>query len=437
MVIQCSQCQTRFKVADEKVKPEGIKVRCSKCKHIFTVTPASEVEPEFPEAAAPAVAPAPAPQPEADFSSGDADEGFAPPPGPEADSTDSEGDLGQFSWPTTEGGDEDFSTTAAPETDAAEAGGDFDTFSFEEQALEEPTPSFDFSFDEEPAAGGDRDWQSNDAAAAFSFDEPADDKKAGEFTFVTNEAAAGADEFDFSQMKFGDEEPALADLAPPPKSPAPAVKAEASSPAAAPTAPPSRPARRGKKRPRYAPASRSKGPFSGALVFFSVLLLALSGAAGYLYWQGGNVDLTWIMDRLTNPAAPPAPAGQIQLTGLTGSFVHNEHAGQLFVIRGQAVNDYQEARSAIAVKGVIYNREGRSLFQQTVFCGNPLDEGMLRSLPFAKIEERMNNQFGDSLSNLNVAPGKTIPFTIVFRDLPGDLAEFTVEVADSRPGSKQ
>ena len=48
MVIQCSECQTRFKLADDKLKPGGIKVRCAKCKHVFTV-----------EAAEPAVAPPP------------------------------------------------------------------------------------------------------------------------------------------------------------------------------------------------------------------------------------------------------------------------------------------------------------------------------------------------------------------------------------------
>ena len=46
MVIQCSECQTRFKLADDKMKPGGIKVRCAKCKHVFSVSsPESEVEP--------------------------------------------------------------------------------------------------------------------------------------------------------------------------------------------------------------------------------------------------------------------------------------------------------------------------------------------------------------------------------------------------------
>ena len=46
MIVQCEACQTRFRLADEKVKVGGIKVRCSKCKEVFTVMPP---EPEFAE----------------------------------------------------------------------------------------------------------------------------------------------------------------------------------------------------------------------------------------------------------------------------------------------------------------------------------------------------------------------------------------------------
>jgi len=74
--------------------------------------------------------------------------------------------------------------------------------------------------------------------------------------------------------------------------------------------------------------------------------------------------------------------------------------------------------------------------QQTVFCGNPLDTAELTGLSFEQIVERMNNQFGDSLSNLNVPAGKAIPFTIVFHNLPAELSEFSVEVVDSKSASR-
>ncbi|HSN14120.1 MAG TPA: zinc-ribbon domain-containing protein [Anaeromyxobacteraceae bacterium] len=37
MIVVCSACQARFKVADEKVGPRGAKVRCSKCQTVFVV----------------------------------------------------------------------------------------------------------------------------------------------------------------------------------------------------------------------------------------------------------------------------------------------------------------------------------------------------------------------------------------------------------------
>jgi hypothetical protein len=46
----------------------------------------------------------------------------------------------------------------------------------------------------------------------------------------------------------------------------------------------------------------------------------------------------------------------------------------------------------------------------------------------------MNNEFGDSLSNINIAAGASIPFTIVFRNLPAGVANINVEVVDSKPG---
>lgn len=37
MIILCEQCQAKFKLDDSKVTAKGVKVRCTKCKHVFTV----------------------------------------------------------------------------------------------------------------------------------------------------------------------------------------------------------------------------------------------------------------------------------------------------------------------------------------------------------------------------------------------------------------
>jgi hypothetical protein len=59
----------------------------------------------------------------------------------------------------------------------------------------------------------------------------------------------------------------------------------------------------------------------------------------------------------------------------------------------------------------------------------------LSTMTLETIESAMANQFGDSLSNLEVAPGKAIPFTIVIPKPPADGKDFTVEPAGSTVAS--
>ncbi|MFL5349388.1 MAG: zinc-ribbon domain-containing protein [Hyalangium sp.] len=60
MIVKCEQCQTRFKIPDEKVTDKGVKVRCTKCGHTFRVTRESAASASGSHATVP---PAPAPAP--------------------------------------------------------------------------------------------------------------------------------------------------------------------------------------------------------------------------------------------------------------------------------------------------------------------------------------------------------------------------------------
>lgn len=39
MIVKCEACGTKYRLDDSKVKPEGVKVRCSRCGHVFTFHP--------------------------------------------------------------------------------------------------------------------------------------------------------------------------------------------------------------------------------------------------------------------------------------------------------------------------------------------------------------------------------------------------------------
>ena len=170
------------------------------------------------------------------------------------------------------------------------------------------------------------------------------------------------------------------------------------------------------------------------LVLILVLAALTGGLAGYLYWSGEPFDASRLMDRLRGGGRPAPETGRrIHLTGIEGFFVINRDAGRLFVIRGMAVNEFPEPRGTISVKGVLYDTTGKPIAQKIAFCGNSLDDEAIRTLPFRKIEEAMKNQFGTDFANLTTAPGKSIPFTVVFQNVPDKLAEFSVDVNDSTP----
>ncbi len=49
MIVQCDNCQTKFRIADGKVTERGVKVRCSKCAHVFLVRREAPSSPEMPQ----------------------------------------------------------------------------------------------------------------------------------------------------------------------------------------------------------------------------------------------------------------------------------------------------------------------------------------------------------------------------------------------------
>jgi predicted Zn finger-like uncharacterized protein len=512
MIIQCTECLTRFKLADDKMKPAGVRVRCTSCDAVFTAHP--------PVAAAiPAPDPSPIPQPKitdpADFSdlSSDVEQsGAAAVPAPD-DNPEEDFDFGEFNMegfdePESESYELDPDQASPPETsaqamDEQSTAVDFPEFDLDEELpdmgdsesdagnlppleefnLDEDFSGFDadrptteghateqLSLSEEPDTGDEFEVTfedlSHDAETPefdhnslgtqeFSFDEAADEP----LIDITRSEFSGPVEFSFD----GDEDPfALPSVTPrvenEPQSNdefifdeettlAPVQPQVSPKPAPQESTPQSEPARAEKPRmatqkapPKLKSTKRrtKRSGYRGVLIFLLFLLLAGAGY-GYFGWRQDTYDPAILIERaqlLISGIKSNEQIRPIDIKDLRSQFVSNQVAGTLFVIHGNAVNNHNGAISTISVRGIIYDAAGKAILQQTAFCGNSLDEAALRTLPYSKIEETMNNQFGDALSNLNIDPEQSIPFTVVFRNIPEHVSEFTVEVADSRPGAR-
>lgn len=492
MVIECTACHARFRLADEKLKPGGTKVRCSKCRHIFTVLPpvpepAGQQEVDFDEFNMEPVPEPPslAPATEEAAPPGDFTFGEEPPPGGEAPGAAPEAagpaefefgaeegaepafggeETGEFAFGAGEEaaglGEFDFGEEAAEPSAAATGAvspGEFEIGETTEEGFpagEQGEEGFAFGGQTEAGAPAEFEFGGFEGDEELAFGEESafswEEEPAGaEEAFAFGEPETPGEEpgeFDLGGLSFGEEE---APAAPPVREERPPISPERTTATVERTAiamEPIYPPReaRAAEPPAFRPedvalpvAAPRKSPFSKVMAAVVLLLLVVAGAAAFFWWKGGIPDAARLIEKLTGQTPPAPVAGQIRLDGVASAYAANREAGRLLVIRGQAINDFPEPRAAITVKGTLFNKEGKALLQQTVFCGNPLDEAALSDLPFARIEEAMNHPFGAGLSNLNVPPGKGIPFTIVFRNLPPDVAEFTVEVIDSKPAAKQ
>ncbi|MCD6582539.1 MAG: zinc-ribbon domain-containing protein [Desulfuromusa sp.] len=179
------------------------------------------------------------------------------------------------------------------------------------------------------------------------------------------------------------------------------------------------------------------GAISSIIRILLLLILGILIIGGVFVYMNGTDQLNQTIQQIFGQQIDqPVQTGQITLGELEGKFIQNEQAGELFLIRGEAINNFTESRAAIQVKGVIFDQNGKPLLQKTVFCGNSIDDDKLLTLSFSELEEIMGNQFGNELSNMKIGSEQSIPFDIIFKELPKNLSEFSVKVTSSKPATE-
>jgi hypothetical protein len=111
----------------------------------------------------------------------------------------------------------------------------------------------------------------------------------------------------------------------------------------------------------------------------------------------------------------------------------NSEAGNILIITGRVENHFPDRRSYIKVKAVLKDSKGTVVAERDAFAGNFLTEPELTTQPMSEILARLALRGGQNSSNINVAPGSSVPFMLVFDKLPPDLAEYVVECVSSTP----
>lgn len=549
MIVQCDQCNAKFRLDDSKVKEGGVKVRCSKCKNIFVVrSEAPAEEADFDSFLSGLMPPPPAgstaaetTQPAAGPSDGRAtaepeDQMEMYVPAEERSAAGSEIpkqediDSNEFTFSEQPLGSEPAPSPAAETSEKTGEGFDLSEFSFGEETIGAETPpppaegegkheeelvfgeldlskgeppgkfpegpageatDKEFIFGEEPAPSGpefelnieglDAFGESREGVAPspetsrkpekdllaavpeeFSFgtefespEIPKDEKDF--FAEVPPEFSIAAEDgeqnsafpvpegekiskqsvsFDFGEFDFGEtampEKGAMGMPMPESEGLEEQHAPEFSRILASPL--PEMPAFEDELPPLSISSRRRGGSLYpiAVTVVCVLLVLGLAGGGFYFFKEGpeafNKVGLGFMSKWF---GVGSKEEGGISVRNTAGVFLNNKEVGEVFVINGEAVNNFSKPRASIQVKASLFGPKGEVLVQKASYCGNVLSREQLTTLPAAKLEAAMSNQFGDSLSNLAVQPGKGIPFVIVLTNVPKEVAEFGVEVVGS------
>jgi predicted Zn finger-like uncharacterized protein len=171
-------------------------------------------------------------------------------------------------------------------------------------------------------------------------------------------------------------------------------------------------------------------------LYLAMLVLVLGGVYLYLFPQIGEQVLNLFYskgpEKAIQPekrAAPPAPAGGINFAEVRERFLKNLIVGgDILVIQGTAVNDFDYSVSKIKVKGKILDNTGKILGETEVFAGNILTDDELVKLTDKEIADDLSKPEGSDVSNVSIAPKGKIPFMVTFINPPKEVDEFIIEL---------
>jgi hypothetical protein len=128
------------------------------------------------------------------------------------------------------------------------------------------------------------------------------------------------------------------------------------------------------------------------------------------------------------PASPAGP--KYDLRNVIGYYESGGASPRILVIKGQVANLSTIEKSGIRVHAVLLDNTDVVLAQQAVYAGNVLSVEAIRKGNRDTLSKAMGNRFGEGLANMHVAPGKAIPFMVVFFDAPANMDSYKLEAKD-------
>ncbi|MGZ8463760.1 MAG: DUF3426 domain-containing protein, partial [Candidatus Deferrimicrobiaceae bacterium] len=173
------------------------------------------------------------------------------------------------------------------------------------------------------------------------------------------------------------------------------------------------------------------GPAVAAVLAVLAVLLAAGGYLGFT--TSGRKTLEGALPGATAllGGKPAVPAGQkYDLRNVIGYYESGAASPRILVIKGQVANLSTVEKSGIRVYASLLDNTDAVQAQTAVYAGNVLSGEALRKGDRETLSKVLGNRFGEGLVNMHVAPGKAIPFMVVFFDAPATIDSYKLEAKD-------
>lgn len=201
------------------------------------------------------------------------------------------------------------------------------------------------------------------------------------------------------------------------------------------------------------PAAEGSGRGKAFKIFFwlfaAILIVALLAVGGVItlgrMGMGGEIvsrlaQVPYLGQLMGAPAESaiqknndPTGTANMALSQVRGSYRINQHANQIFVISGRVDNAGDETRAEILVRAILLNDKGEKVVAATSYAGQTLTQEQLRDMTIQDIARRLSSPVGEDGVKHVVAPNASVPFMIVFANLPSNLSEYMTEVVSTKP----
>ena len=173
------------------------------------------------------------------------------------------------------------------------------------------------------------------------------------------------------------------------------------------------------------------------IVVYSILvLLVVIGVYLWLFPGIGRDALNFVYpgagDRILGPAAKAAGVaapGGINFAEVKERFTKGTASGELLVISGLAVNEFDYPVARVRLRGKILDGAGKMLGEIETYAGNLLTDEELNRLTDKEILAELQRQEGSDMPNVNIRSRASIPFMIVFTNPPKEVDEFIIELS--------